>query len=145
MHFHFEFLTTPKLTISTFPPPGTQLQLPTQLPTSPTTSHSYRMAVFRKYYDELTGTIGNVSENCFTDFAGKLFANFIIIMNQKSSATKKGLVPGAQELIDAVITYVTGIEQEEKDRTRKVLEIMETVEWLRDIVHRMRESWYSCN
>ena len=96
------------------------------------------MAVFEAYYDELSNTIGNVGDNSFASFAGKLFAKKVIDMQEKRSATRQGLVPGAQELLNGVMRYVKGVKREEKDRTKKVLEIMDTVEWLKDLVKKMR-------
>ena len=96
------------------------------------------MAVFEAYFDELSDTIGNASGNSFSSFAGKLFAKKVIDMQDKNSATKEGLVPGAQKLLNCVIRYVKGKKRAEKDRTEKVLEIMDTVEWLKDLVEKMR-------
>ena len=92
------------------------------------------MAVFREYYDGLTRLISTQPENCFSELAGKLYSNYIITMLKKKDATRKGLMPGAQILMDAVLEYVTLGKKEEEE----VLRIMNEVEWLQHIIQRMR-------
>ena len=102
------------------------------------------MAVFEDYYDDLTEIIGEVDENCFAALAGKLYAKKIIAKGEKISAIKKGLIQGAQKLINAVIRYVKGVKGLERDRTDTVLDLMYRCEWLGDIVEKMRGKIICC-
>ena len=96
--------------------------------------------IIKQHHDKLYHVLVIVGKDSFISFVSKMYAKNIVTQIQKNSiinSNKRG--DGVDELLNIMEVYVSVEDEREREkRQKRLLRLMEEVEWLEDTVKKIK-------